>query len=61
MGKDIHDRKAQLDFLRLRMKQIDQLITFMQPETANGKDLERILIELEKTLDKGRKFRPDWE
>lgn len=61
MGKDIHDRKAQLDFLRLRMKQIDQLISFIEPETAKGQDLERILIELEKTLDKGRKFRPDWE
>ncbi len=61
MGKDIHDRKAQLEFIKLRIKQIDQLITHIQPESASRDDLDRILIELQKTLDKGRKFQADWE
>jgi len=61
MGKDIHDRKAQLEFIKLRIKQIDQLLTYIQPESASKKDLERILNELQKTLDKGQKFLADWE
>ncbi|MGM9988456.1 MAG: SE1561 family protein [Bacillaceae bacterium] len=61
MGKSIHDKDAQLTYLKERLNMFMEVIDAIEPETVELEDLDRLLQMLDDMEMKMGQFKVDEE
>ncbi len=57
MGKDIHDKNKQVDFLKQRLNMFLDLLEAIDPEAANLEDVDRMISIIDELDSKIREFK----
>ncbi|MGG5252231.1 SE1561 family protein [Neobacillus sp. SM06] len=57
MGKDIHDKNKQVDFLKQRLNMFLELLDAIDPEAAELEDVDRMISIIDELDSKIREFK----
>lgn len=60
LGKGIHDKQSQLEYISNRIKMLSNVVDTVEPDNAQIEDLDRMIEMLDDLKFKCNQFRRDW-